>query len=361
MTGGRTAGGRALSGFVDRIMGEIGSGRYQRGGFLPSTRALAALYDTSPETARRGLNALQGEGVLISEGRSGFRVAQPGDNRASQPVAFVTKGKVGLPHAQHSTAALFLAFQSSGADRGWPFLGAHAGDGGVNAITSQLRTSNTWGIILDTINKDLYAAVVRCGLPTVMVNSWVEDSPVSAVLQDNYRGGFLAAEYLVRQGARRISWIGPVSAFCHSRERFAGASACLRAEGVRLDERDCIEARGKIAPADMAALLDRSDRPEGILALGVGSARTVKAAADERGLVVGRDFEMVSWVTEECYDQAYLPVFRGGAPAPAVVWSAATMADRALALLSEIGDGLIRQPVRLCVPTRLRLDGGVER
>ena len=68
--------GRSLSVFLDRFLGDIGSGRYQRGAFLPPVRDLGAIYSTSPETARRGLKMLQGQGVLTAEGRAGFRVAR---------------------------------------------------------------------------------------------------------------------------------------------------------------------------------------------------------------------------------------------------------------------------------------------
>jgi hypothetical protein len=350
--------GRALSVFVERLVGDIGGGRYGPGAFVPSTRELAGLYDTSAETARRGLKLLQARGVLAAEGRSGFRVVEADDDRTCRPVAFVTTVDPALPQVQPTTAAIYLAFQAAGAQRDWPVLGAHACSGRIGAVGAQLRGSNAWGVILDTIDQEFYAAVVSCGLPTVMVNSWMEDSPVSTVLQDNYRGGYLAAEYLLKQGAKRIAWIGPASGFCHSRERHAGAGAYLRAAGKGIADRDCLESPDEATVSRVAMLLDRSDRPDGILALGEKAPAVVKRAADDRGMVIGRDFEMIGWVPEECYRSHYLPVFRGGAAAPAVVWSAATMTERALSLLAEVADGLVTEAVRLCVPTKLKLDEG---
>jgi hypothetical protein len=148
-----------------------------------------------------------------------------------------------------------------------------------------------------------------------------------------------------------------MSGSCHTRERFAGARACLEAAGSELEKRDRVGIAGRGALADVGPLLDRSDRPEGILAFSVGPAMSVVAAAAERDLVVGRDFEMVSWIAEECYESHYLPIFRGRAAAPAIVWSAATMAEHALALLADVGDGRVKDPVRLLVPTKLRLEG----
>ena len=355
-------GGRTLSVFLRRIRDEIDGGRYRHGDFLPSTRDLAERFDISPETARRGLKLLEGQGLLNSAGRAGFRVAgkQSGDARTNRPVAFISRLSPNRPESQPTLNAVFLAFQEAGARRGWPFLGAYGGDGGVEAIVEQLKTGNAWGAVLDTIDAELHEAIARTGLPVVMVNSWNEDSPLSAVLQDNYRGGYLAAAHLLRRGARRIAWIGPVNGFYHSRERFAGAGACLRDAGSHIEDRDCVEAREMLDAAGVRPLLDRSDRPDGILAFGLMAVQAVRDAAAGLGLEIGRDLQLVSWVTEECYDQYYLPIFRGAAPAPAVVWSARDMVDRALSLLAEAADGRIAGSMRVCVPTMLRLAKGEE-
>jgi DNA-binding LacI/PurR family transcriptional regulator len=350
-------GGRAFRTLVNRIMGEIGSGRYQRGSLLPSTRALGARYGTSQETARRGLKALEEQGVLISEGRAGFRVARVEDDRTGCPVAFITRSSPCRAEAQPASAALFLAFQAGSARRGWPLLGAHGGVGGVEAITSQLRKSNSWGIICDTIVEELQAAIAGCGLPTVMVNSWAENSTVSAVLQDNYRGGFLAADHLIRQGVKRLGWVGPTAEFGHSRERFAGANAALSMHGRRIDEDHIASAAQDGVTEAVTRLLDSGSRPEGVLAFGLKGMLAVKQAGERLGLVIGSDLAAVGWTVDECYDQHYLTMFRRSVAPPAVVWSAASMAERALSLLCEIGEGLIEEPLRLCVPTRLRFDG----
>mgnify|MGYP000964688732 CR=1 FL=1 len=347
-----TGGGRALIAFMTRITGEIESGLYQRGGFLPSTRALGERFDISPETARRGLKLLEGQGLLNSAGRAGFRVAdrRKDEGRTSRPIAFVSRWSPTRPESQLTLNALFLAFQEAGARQGWPFLGAYGGEGGVEAIVDQLRAGNAWGAVLDTIDAELHEAISRCGLPAVMVNSWDEGSPLSAVLQDNYRGGFLAAEHLIERGAKTIGWVGPVSEFCHPRERFAGASARLRAASIHIADRDCVAADD----AGIGAMLAREDRPEGILAFGENGPAVVKRVADRLGLTIGRDFELVWWAAEECWEQLAYRAFGGALPPPAVVWSARTMVKRAMSLLAESGDGPVGETVRICVSTKLR-------
>ncbi|HOX05114.1 MAG TPA: GntR family transcriptional regulator [Planctomycetota bacterium] len=349
-----TGRGRSIESLVGRIRGEIASRRYPHGDLLPSTRKLAERFSTSYETVRRGLKQLEDEGLLSSEAKLGFRVSGALKGNRAGPVAHITDYRMDLSDAQPATWALSVAFQSAAAARGWSVLGAHGGGRGRGEVVEQLRAGNAWGVILDTLDPELCADTLASGLPVVMVNSWFEDSTVDVVLQDNYRGGFLAAEHLVAKGARRLGWIGTTSEFVHSRERMAGATACLAKHGLTIAA-DCVCKLTSANPREeLRAFLGRSDRPDGLLAF--WGMEEIVATSRELGLNVGRDFGAVGWVVDECYDSHYRPAFGGAAPAPAVVWRAGAMAERALVLLDERRSGAAKDPVRICVPTSLRFD-----
>jgi LacI family transcriptional regulator len=348
-----TGRGRSIESLVGRIRGEIASRRYPHGNLLPSTRKLAERFSTSYETVRRGLKQLEDEGLLSSEAKLGFRVSGALKGNRAGPVAHITDYRMDLSDAQPATWALSVAFQSAAATRGWSVLGAHGGGRKHAEVAEQIRAGNAWGVVLDTMDAEFHAKVLQAGLPVVMVNSWFEDSAVDVVLQDNYRGGFLAAEHLVAQGARRLGWIGATTEFVHSRERFAGAAACLSKHGLAIAG-DCVcKVTSDNPHAEIRAFLSRSDRPDGLLAFwGMGE---VVEVSRELGLAVGQDFQTVGWVVDECYDSHYRPAFGGASPAPAIVWRAGAMAERALALLDERHAAGGRDPVRICVPTSLRV------
>ncbi len=345
---------------VGQIREQIASSYYREGGFLPSTRELAERFGVSSETIRRGLKHLEDEGVLRAEPRAGFRVAGSSGASRTRPIAHVTDYRMDLADAQPATWALSMAFQGATSERGWSTLGAHGGGRRSDEVVGQIRAGNAWGVLLDTMSAELHDGVLGAGLPVVMVNSWFENAAVDVVLQDNYRGGFLAAEHLFGRGARRIAWIGATAKFCHSRERFAGAAAALSTHGLRIAD-DCISEREKEgALEDACALLERADRPDGILAFGPAGLAALVGAADKLGLAIGRDFAAVGWTVEESYDLHYRPVFGGGPVAPAIVWSAREMAERALELLEQRSAAAGRQSVRVCVPTSVRLHGAKE-
>jgi DNA-binding LacI/PurR family transcriptional regulator len=358
MSGKAAIKGRGLSAVLGQIREQIASSFYRQGGFLPSTRDLAEQFGVSAETVRRGLKQLEREGVLEARPRSGFRVALPGESSQNRPVAFITHYRSDLADAQPATWALSIAFQGATAVRDWSMLGAHSGGRSHEAVVEQIRGGNAWGVILDTIEGDLRREILRVGVPVVMINSWVEDIKVDVVLQDNYRGGFLAADHLVAWGAKRIAWVGQTSEFCHSRERFAGAGAALRKHGLCFED-DLVVNPGPKEPVNVVRrLLASKDRPDGVLAFGPYGMTAVHEAGVELGLKLGSDLEMVGWIVEECYDLHYRPIFEGGYLPPAIIWSAREMAERAVSLLAERGEGAGRRAVRACISTELRTSGG---
>jgi DNA-binding LacI/PurR family transcriptional regulator len=348
---------RSIDALVGQLREQIASSFYREGGFLPSTRELAEGFGVSAETVRRGLKQLEREGVLEAEPRAGFRITVHDESNLKQPVAFITDNKSDLSNAQPATWALSIAFQGCTAARGWSILNAHSGDRDYREVLEQIHGGNAWGVILDTIDDGLRKEIFSAGLPLVMVNSWIEDSSVDVVLQDNYRGGFLAAEHLVGRGFREIAWIGATSEFCHSRERLAGANAALSKYGLRIEDQRCI-AGGRSGDGDETLnLLTGKDRPDGILAFGSQGMSDVLNAAKQLDLEVGSDLEVIGWTVEECYELHYRALFEGGRVSPAVVWSGREMAERAVALLAERGEGAGRRAVRACVATELRIEG----
>ena len=340
---------------VGRIRAAISAGRYGTGQFLPPVRELSARHRVSAETVRRGLKVLEGEGLLASEPRQGFRVrGRSAEAIGGRPLAYVTDHHRDLLDAQPANWALIEAFQQAAAVRGSAVLATPCGGQSRPAVLDRLRAGHASGIVLDTLDPELVETIRQVGLPVVMVNSWWEDTEFDVVLQDNYRGGFLAAKHLVDSGCKTVAWVGPVGQFCHSRERFAGAVAALAAAGRRPAEPLSVDYQNEVLLTNVLDMLGRSDRPDGFLAFTSAGTVAVREAAIQQGLKLGTDVRMVGWIVEEFYSREHVPIFNGGPVPPAVVWKASSMAERALALLAERRAGRAGEPVRVCVPTRLK-------
>jgi DNA-binding LacI/PurR family transcriptional regulator len=175
------------------------------------------------------------------------------------------------------------------------------------------------------------------------------------VIQDNYRGGLLAARHLVSQGAERLAWVGSIGAEVHVRERYAGAVGYLAGEGLRLEEDMHVDGAGDGLAAGIRRLLSGKKRPDGILCFGEGALALLLRVASELQLVPERDFHMVGWVVEELYETEFAAKFNGGPVPPAVVWKASSMVEWALKLLLARREGENGGPVRISVPTSIRV------
>ena len=327
---------RGTANLVEQIREAILSGRYPFGQFLRPTRELSAEYGVSPETVRRGLKHLEEDGLLVSEPRHGFRVSAAEQSpMARYPVAYVTDYSLDLSDAQPVNWAFGQAFQKAIAARNGTTLEAHFGDRSKRDILDQLTSAHAWGVVIDTLDPTLFKTISGFGLPVVVVNSWIEDVFTDVVIQDNYRGGFLAATHLVESGAKTLAWIGPVHEYCHSRERYAGAIAGLVTSGK-------IRAHPELRMIDPAselesvkALLRESDGSCGILAFWKHGAVVVRQAAEDLGLTIGQDLRIVGWSVEECFDSEHRAVFSGGPIPPAITWSVQAMVEAVLDRLAE--------------------------
>jgi DNA-binding LacI/PurR family transcriptional regulator len=350
--------GRASQKLAAGLRKRIESGKLLGGDYLPTVRELCAEHEVSIDTVSRALKSLEAEGLIASEPRQGYRVmARAGDPLKGHPLAYVLSrppGEAWDPFHQ----MLHQAFQRAAAERGWTLLGVSSGGMPAARIVEQLRTARVCGAVLDTVDRDLLGLVEKAGMPAVMVDCWEEHTSLDAVIQDNYRGGYLAAEYLIGKGHRRIDWFGPVNESPASRERYGGASAALAAHGGELPINCPLQfTRGEHeeqAQSKALEYLARRDRGKAVLALWTPLALGVGEVARQRGLVPGRDIDLVGWAAQPAYAERFSPAFEAGCVPPCVVWSPDDMARTAIARLAQRRENPDLPVLRINIPTILK-------
>ncbi|WP_225984254.1 substrate-binding domain-containing protein [Epidermidibacterium keratini] len=77
-------------------------------------------------------------------------------------------------------------------------------------------------------------AALRNRVPMVLINRTLDDLEADAVLSEDYRGGFLAAQYLVACGRKRIGALSGPDGATNSRDRARGFRDGLAASGTGL-------------------------------------------------------------------------------------------------------------------------------
>ncbi len=323
---------------------------------MPSVRELSRKRNLAPKTVHRALKVLAGEGLLVSEPGRGYRVLRKAAPRGGVgPLAYLLGQDPALLTPGEFHDRLLAGFRVAANAKGRSLLALSHHGRSVAEIVEELRAVDTGGVALDTTRTDLIAAVKEAGIPAVMVDAWVEDAGVDCVMQDGFLGGTLAARYLSGKGCRRIAWFGPLGTEPHSRDRLGGTVAGLLSLGLDLSPEMRCDADNKNHRERAAALMAGRRPPEAVIAPWLELALSVKGAGDRRGLRLGRDYELVGWCAEELYEHRWLPHFGRGPVAPAISWSIATMAETAVARMNERRENPRLAPLRVKVPTRLRI------
>jgi LacI family transcriptional regulator len=273
------------------------------------------------------------------------------------PLALVAAERRGPEHWAELGLRLLDCVRDAGEQRGWSLLAVGAVDRSPGEVIQQLQSTRAFGVILDGADPEIIGATREAGIPAVIINDWSENPSLDVVVQDGQMGSILAARHLMAAGCRRIAWFGFLAESPLGQDRLSGALTELMAAGQPLPPELVVQAsiEEQVFEKQARELLARPDRPDGVIALWRGYALAVKHAADELGLRLGRDLELVGWCPEEIIESAYLPEFTDGPVPPTVTWSLRTMAETAAALLEERRRKPAREPLRIKVPTRLRI------
>lgn len=98
-----------------------------------------------------------------------------------------------------------------------------------------LRSRNCDGLILhvESVDEQYLLELADADVPFVLINRMVEGIADRCVTLDNERGGYLATEYLLKQGHRDIAYVSGPMWKHDSQERYKGHQDALKAFGVK--------------------------------------------------------------------------------------------------------------------------------
>lgn len=328
------------------------------GAYLPSERVLIKEHGLSFKTVRRALKLLEAEALIVAEDRRGYRVlSRANDPAKGCPLAFVV-GKPPNEGADWFYHRILGELQQAAGRLNWSLLGVFRNGRTPGEIVAHLEAARACGVIVDGMEPELLEQIERMGIPTVMIDSWLESMRLDAIVQDGFTGAMLATGYLASRGHTRVAYFGhPLAAATPQViERYGGAQCGLARYGLALAPELCVESPW-LDPGEGLArareLLSRQNRPTAVFAPWRGPA--VAQAAQELGLVLGRDLDLVGWSTEEDYANRFEPRFPAGQTPPAVVWSVATLAELCITrLMQRRADPRLPATVTR-IPMRLKL------
>lgn len=134
-------------------------------------------------------------------------------------------------------------------------------------------------------------------VPVVIADRQMPDAEVDVVLVDNYRGGYLATEYLISLGHHRIGCITGPSDTTPSADRVRGYKDALTSAGLPVDESLIVRGDFRYASGISGAqkLLDLKDPPTAIFAHNDVMAMAAMATIREKGFSIPEDISIVGF------------------------------------------------------------------
>lgn len=169
-----------------------------------------------------------------------------------------------------------------------------------NAILETLEQLPVAGVVHASVlldHTDGIERMVKAGIPCVLVNRRLRDTPVDYVVPDNVTGAFLAVEHLIARGHTRIGYVGGPDNASNSIERREGYKLALKRHGIPFDENLVRRTNYKPPDAYRAAreLLSQSPRPTALFVQNDYLCISVIDAILEAGLTVPEDIALVSF------------------------------------------------------------------
>lgn len=150
-------------------------------------------------------------------------------------------------------------------------------------------------ILINPVVDDLrLPAVVKLGMPAVVVGDVRGHSPLPAVWTDDTEAATLAVEHLIGLGHRRIARVGGQVELLHTRIRKAAFSQALAAAGLGGDL-NVDNATEEDAERVTRRLLARKSPPTAILYEGDTMAMRALVTLRELGVSVPKDLSVMVW------------------------------------------------------------------
>lgn len=272
------------------------------GGKLPSEHELMDKFKVSRQTIRQAFSELTSEGLIYKEQGKGTFSNYRKEAKQKQIVAVLTTYITG-----YVFPGIISGIEQALSDEGYMMLLSNTNN--IKEREAQYLTSilehNVVGLIMEptksarpNTNLKLLEDIRSKGIKFVFLNALYDDFESSYVLLDDYKGGFIATEYLIQLGHRRIAGIFKTDDK-QGVNRKKGFIAAMEKYGAAVDP-DFI---GEYETSNMydfpymfaQSLLRRENRPTAFFCYNDQYAMMVLQAIHDRGLKVPDDISIVGY------------------------------------------------------------------
>ncbi|MBN1797514.1 MAG: GntR family transcriptional regulator [Spirochaetales bacterium] len=291
---------------INIIMNLIKQGHFKKGDKLPSETELINEYSVSRNTVRLALDKLVSTGLLYKkQGQGTFFAGIKSNNLSRSSLIGVI-----LPCVTHSIFPYVVrGIENVAHDRHYSVI---IGDTNVDntkelQILERMIARNIDGLVIEptnsayaTMESEIYKRLKKLTIPYMFVESTIADLEVSSLIIDDELGGFLATEYAIKKGHRRIAHVYKSDNICGIR-RDQGYCKALKQYGIPYDEKlvkpylekDEVDIVGNKFTKELLAL--NTQRPTAIIFFNDEGALQSYTAIKEAGLKIPDDISVIGF------------------------------------------------------------------
>jgi len=270
---------------------------------LPSEHSLMEQFNVSRNTIRQAFAELTSLGLIYKEqGRGTFSKYVPKNRNEKRIVAVMT-----TYISDYIFPDIIFGIEEVLSAEGYSMLLSNTNNNKEKEtqLLKNIISHDVCGLIIEptrsalsNINQPLFDELREKGTKIVFINATYPDVPAASVLLDDERGGFIATEYLLQLGHKRIAGIFKKDAIQGIKRR-DGFEAALRQYEAVADPTLVLEyetANQTLQPYLLAkSLLRQPNRPTAIFCYNDQIASMVITAARDCDLQVPRDLSVVGF------------------------------------------------------------------
>jgi LacI family transcriptional regulator len=271
----------------------------------PTIKEIARIANVSAMTVSRALNnrhSVRGatrEKILKIANRLGYM-----PNRIARSLVSKKSDLISLIVADISNpffAEISRGIEDRARENGYHVIFSSTDDDPKNleSCVRMMREMGVDGFIIAAVSlkEPIVDELLDQEIPVVLINRRIKKSNVNYVVVDNYKGAYLAVEYLINIGYKKIGIISGRSSVSTGKERLQGYRKGLLDHGLKFKKEyssqgPFTEEHGKKAAKKMLTL---KNRPEAIFAASDNIALGVMNAAGELGLKIPEDLAIVGF------------------------------------------------------------------
>ncbi len=299
----------------EHLRERIDRGMYQAGQRVPSEAQLMQRFDVSRTTVIRALRDLETAGMLKRRRGAGSFVAErPGATRGvglAFFAPFIGPGQ-SLPYVEglihQHVARLAGEDHSRLLLQGLPERNERTTESLFHAAVDRLLESKAQGVLFYPAqlrpdefrcNRMAVDRLVEAGVAVVLIDREVASSPgrseFTRIGYDNRRGGHLLVDHLIRQGCRRIAFVGHPGVSLAVYDRLAGYYDGHRAHGRRVPDSlvRLVDTHELTLP--FCRNLLRTARPDGVVGVNDRTAAMVGRHLTALGRKIGPEVKLAGF------------------------------------------------------------------